>query len=133
MQIRTLNNYARIFCSVLCLMQLAFVAACLGQSRLVSEQPSPAGRYKAELWEGDTGAVGTWISSVTLVDMKRSFWSHLVGDDKETVFGVDARSTQVKLRWLNDNQLEITCERCGSSPIDLKKSSWRDVTITYRF
>jgi hypothetical protein len=126
-----LSPSSYIVCMTLCLMQALFLTACGGQNRLMSEQVSPTGTYKAELWEGDSGAVGTWMSAVKVSESNPSLWSRVLRRDEDTIFGVDARSTHIGVRWLSANELEITCGGCSSSQIRLQKPSWQEITVFY--
>jgi hypothetical protein len=107
------------------------MTSCLGSIRTVDQQLSPDGRYKAELGEGDTGAVGGWDSYIAISDVSPSFMTRLLRSDKKTVFDVDVRAEHVKLRWDNDGKLEVTCSRCDSGKVELKESAWKDVRVVY--
>lgn len=113
-------------CNVICLM-----TSCLGQITLKAEQASPTGKYKAELRESDTGALGGWTSSIRVSEVSPNFWTRLLRREGDTVFGGDLKSTHVSFTWKNDNHLQITCSGCDKSKILLQSNAWKDVTISY--
>jgi hypothetical protein len=113
-------------CGVICLM-----TSCLGETTVKAELVSPTGEYVAELSEGDTGAVGGWMSAVRVSETDPSLWTRLVGREGNTVFGVDLRSSYVTFAWITKNNLRITCSKCDASRIRLQKSTWRSVMISY--
>lgn len=116
---------------IACYGAICLMASCIGQTTLKTEQVSPAGKYKAELREGDTGAVGGWMSAVRLSEVSPSAWTRLLGREGDTVFGADLRSTHITFSWKNDTHLQIMCRGCDASKIQPQKDSWRDVTISY--
>jgi len=107
------------------------MTSCLGQTTLKDEKDSLTGKYKAELIEGDTGAVGGWMFTVRISEMKPSIWDRLLHREAETVFAGDLRSTRVKFAWKGDNHLEITCNGCEANKIQVQETAWRDVTVSY--
>jgi hypothetical protein len=107
------------------------MTSCLGQSVVKAEQISPTGKYKAELTEGDTGAVGGWMSAVRISEVNPSTWHRLLGHEGATVFGVDLRSTHVAFSWRTDKHLEVICSGCDKGSIDLRKNNWGDVIVSY--
>ena len=107
------------------------MASCLGQDIVKVEELSPNGKYKADLIEGDTGAVGGWESAVLVSETSPSRWTRLLGHERETVFGLSLRSTHVTLAWTNDKQLGITCSGCAADKIELQRNAWKDVTVSY--
>jgi hypothetical protein len=118
---------------IACVIQVVVMTSCLGSVRLVEEHQSPDGKYKAELRESDTGAVGGWSSCVRVSEMHPSAMAHLLRSDSDTVFGGDLRSTHVAFQWRTNIQLEIKCTGCDPSKIDLKKTTWKDLSIRYEF
>lgn len=46
---------------VACYSATFLMTTCLVQTRLMREKVSPTGKYKADLSESETGAVGGWI------------------------------------------------------------------------
>jgi hypothetical protein len=108
------------------------MASCLGQSVVKVEKRSPNGKYKADLIEGDTGAVGGWESAVLISQTNPSIWARLLGHKRETVFGISLRSTHVAFVWTNDSQLVVTCSGCDATKIELQRNAWKDVKVSYQ-
>jgi hypothetical protein len=122
----------RRFLSVLALVTLCMLmASCLGQDVVKLEKLSPNEKYKADLIEGDTGAVGGWESAVVVSQTSPGMWTRLLGHERETVFGVPLRSTHVTFSWTNDGQLGITCSGCDAAKIELQRNAWKDVKVSY--
>lgn len=71
------------------------------------------------------------MSGIRLSEISPSKWDSLTGRARDTVFGVDLRSTHVSYAWKDDNHLQITCIECEASRITLQKKSWKDITISY--
>ena len=113
------------FACVICL------TSCLGRTTVKAQAVSPGGQYRAELREGDTGAVGGWISAVRVSEVSPSLWTRLLGREGSAVFGADFRTTLINLTWKSDTNLQITCKACSASKIQLQKDAWRGVTISY--
>jgi hypothetical protein len=109
------------------------MSSCLGSDRIVEEHQSPDGKYKAELGESDTGAVGGWMSSVRVSELHPSFISRSLRSDSNTVFGGDLRSTHIAFEWRTNTQLEIKCTGCDPSKIEVKKTAWKEISILYEF
>jgi hypothetical protein len=99
----------------------------------VEERQSADGKYKAQLIEGDTGAVGGWMSAVRVSELHPSFMERVLRSDSSTVFGGDLRSTHVAFEWRTNTQLEIKCTGCDPSKIDPKKTAWKQLNILYDF
>jgi hypothetical protein len=118
---------------VVCALQVVMMTGCLGQDRVIEERESPDRKHKAELVEGDTGAVGGWVSSVRLSDISPDFMARLFGSNKKTVFGVDVRSTHVTFRWETDGWLAVKCSSCDPSKIEVRESNWKGIEIAYEF
>lgn len=114
------------FACVICLM-----TSCLGRTTVKAQAVSHGGRYRAELREGDTGAVGGWISAVRVSEVNPSLWTRLLGREGSAVFGADFRSTRINLAWKSDTHLQITCYACSRSKIQLQRDEWKGVTISY--
>jgi hypothetical protein len=125
---RTLRSV--LWSSASCLLLFA-MTSCLGENRIIANQDSPGGKYVAELGEGDTGAVGGWMSSVQLYELSPSQWTRLFRRDRKTVFGGDFRSTHVTFRWKTEGELEITCNKCDRSKIDVQESGWKGIRVSY--
>src|SRR5258708_34623718 len=113
-------------CGVICVM-----SSCLGKTTLRAEQVSPTGSYRAELRDGDTGAVGDWMSAIRVSEVRPSVWARLLGREGDTIFGAYLRSTRISFAWKKEDCLQITCDGCGAADIQLRKDSWRGVTISY--
>ena len=109
----------------------SLVASCLGQTVVKVEKLSPNGQYKADLIEGDTGAVGGWESALLVSETSPSMWSRLLGHEREAIFGISLRSTHVTFVWTNDNHLGVTCSGCDADKIELQRNAWKDVTVSY--
>ncbi|MFY9980217.1 MAG: hypothetical protein WAK22_18465 [Candidatus Sulfotelmatobacter sp.] len=122
----------RVVIRIVCYGMIVSMTSCLGQTSIKAERVSPVGNYRAELSEGDTGAVGGWMSSLRVTEVKRGLWARLLGQDGTTVFGGDFKSAQITFEWKADNQLEIECSRCDPNGIQVQKNAWRDITISYR-
>ena len=118
---------------IACLLQVVMMTSCLGGVRLVEEHQSPDGKYKAELRESDTGAVGGWSSSVWVLELRPSSMARLLRSDSRSVFGGDIRSTHVAVQWRTNAQLEIKCTGCDPSKVALKETAWKDLSIVYEF
>jgi hypothetical protein len=116
---------------IVCYGASCLMTSCLGQTTLQAEHVSPTGKYTAELSEGDTGAVGGWMSSIRISQVSPTLWSRLLGRERLTVFGGDFRSTGVTFEWTNDIHLHIMCNVCDAAKIEVQRTSWRDVTISY--
>lgn len=114
-----------------CSSVILIMTSCLGHTTLKSEQPSPKGKYLAELSESDTGAVGGWMSAVRLSEVNPTTWDRMSRREAATVFGGDFRSGCVTLVWKTENQLNVAFSGCDASKIELQKRAWRDVTISY--
>jgi hypothetical protein len=121
----------RLTITLVCLVTVV-MTSCLGETHIKAKQQSPTGKYEAELAESDTGAVGGWMSDVAVTQLNPSRWTRLLGREKETVFGIDLRSDHITFIWKSNDELEITCRGCDSSKIDLKKSAWQSVSISYK-
>jgi hypothetical protein len=122
----------RRFLSVLALATLCMLmASCLGQDVVKLEKLSPNEKYKADLIEGDTGAVGGWESAVLVSQTSPSMWTRLLGHEHETVFGIPLRSTHVTFAWTNDEHLSVICTGCDVDKIELQRNAWKSVTISY--
>jgi len=120
--------------ALLCACSLtAIMTSCLGTEHVTAERVSPGGSYKADLIEGDTGAVGSWISCVRVTDLRSSHFAHLLRRDRKTVFGVDLRATHVTFEWNSNNKLEIKCRGCRDGKIEAKEAEWKDVAVDYNF
>jgi hypothetical protein len=88
------------------------------------EVPSPDGRYIATMSAYGFGAVG---HAYTFVNLRRagSIQSRFTG----RVFEVD-RAYEITLMW-KGRTLEIWCEYCGPTEVNVRERKWRDVTIEY--
>ncbi len=113
-----------------CCLILA-LSSCLGKTSLRAEAVSPTGKYRAELREGDTGAVGGWMSAIRISRAKPGVWARLLGREGDTVFGAYLRSTRISFVWEKEDRLRIVCAECQEADISLRKYAWEDVTISY--
>jgi len=116
--------------------QLVVAYELSGNSRRVhplleEAKVSPKGRYAAELTQGDTGAVGGWMSAIRISQVGPSFLARLEGRTGETVFGVLLPSSHIDAAWVGDTELFISCAGCTKESVLVQKSSWNDVKITY--
>jgi hypothetical protein len=118
---------------VTCAVAISGAVSCLGKNTLKAGELSPEGSYKAELIEGDTGAVGRWVSVVRVSKAKPTLAEKILGRGKETIFGVDVQSQRVSMKWQSDTRLEIVCRRCDPNQIEVQKTVWGDVLISYFF
>jgi hypothetical protein len=107
------------------------MASCLGQNIVKVEKLSPTEKYKADLIEGDTGAVGGWESAILVSQTRPSMWARLLGKEREAVFGISIRSTHITFEWTNNDQLGITCSGCDAAKIELQRKAWKEVRVSY--
>ena len=114
-----------------CLLLAIIMTACLGSDRIVDQQLSPDGRYKAQLVEGDTGAVGGWVSIVWVTDLHPILTARLLSSNRKTVLGVDMRAEHIKLQWKTAANLEVICTACDLTKVEVKENVWRGVDVTY--
>jgi hypothetical protein len=114
-----------------CVVAISTTVSCLGKSAVKAEQVSPAGIYKAELIESDTGAVGGWVSIVRLSTLSPTWTEKLLRPGKQTVFGVDVQSQYVSMMWRTDTHLEIVCHKCDPNKVEVQKTAWGNVVVSY--
>jgi hypothetical protein len=118
---------------IACALAMTGAVSCLGKNTVKTDQLSPSGIYKAELIEGDTGAVGSWVSVVRVSKTKPSVAEQILGRGTGTIFGVDVQSQRVSMKWQSDTRLEIVCRQCSANQIEVQKTVWGDVFVSYLF
>jgi hypothetical protein len=118
-------------CVVACCIGACLLASCLGTTTLKVTKVSPDGEYRANLYEGDTGAVGGWMSAVRLSEVSPNLWTKLRGSGQATVFGGEFPSTGLSIAWKGEKQLLIVCDSCDVRSVQVRKSIWKDVRISY--
>jgi len=107
------------------------MTSCLGKTVIIAQQVSPTGKYRAELREGDTGAVGGWMCAIRVAEVNPDLWTRLLGREADTIFGTYLRHTRISFTWGKEDHLRIVCKGCRAADIQLRKDAWEGITISY--
>ena len=96
---------------------------------IVTELPSPHGRYVASVFSGSCGATTPFVTSVNVKGSSESYLPDKSGMfTRGRVFYAKGQ-IQVRLSWQDESKLIIE-----HSPSDqlTKETKWHDVTVSYR-
>lgn len=110
------------------LCAMFMIASCMPDcgDEVLSEAPSPSGKYIATVFERDCGATTDYASIVSVRDSSADF----DGDDEESyVFTIDGRY-KIDIQWDDERELVVTGLK-ASEDIVVQLEVWRDVKIRY--
>ena len=93
-------------------------------SDIQEKATSPDGHY--DVFVRTSGSLSAMDSDLAYVQIAPKW--HL---ERTLLFGISGDKTQIKVRWLNPNTLQIICHGCSQSHIDRQEHMWRDVVVNY--
>jgi len=100
------------------------------ESLITDANHSPDGKYAVLITRTNCGATDPFDTQIILIE---ALPSRELGKHNIILFDVDERpsSFRVLVMWKGPKNLAVTCQGCQESDIEVKKSSWKDVTISY--
>lgn len=95
---------------------------------MITESPSPQGKYVASVFSGSCGATTPFVTSVNIRQRSDNYFPNKNGIlTSGRVFSAKGQ-LQIRLLWQND--LKLIIEHSSSDHIT-EKTTWNDVTIVY--
>jgi hypothetical protein len=91
------------------------------------ETMSPDGKYIATLFVRNCGATTSFSTSVNLRSKSEKF-----SGDEGRILIIKGRP-QIKIAWDDNMKLHFECDECEKNNIFKQETSWKDITISYRF
>lgn len=95
---------------------------------------SPDGKYALLTTRTNCGATDPFDTQIILVEaLPTRDLATKLGKNKIIIFDVDERSSHYHLQaaWKGAKNLLVACQGCKESDVEIKKSSWKDVRISY--
>jgi hypothetical protein len=123
-------NASRSFTLSGLLMFVALAGCGPCESVITAVSRSPDGRFALLITRTNCGATDPFGTDIILME---ALPSRELGEHKFVVFAVDERSPSfhVEATWKGPNSLLVICKGCSDSDIEIKHTSWKDVTIAY--
>ncbi len=115
---------------------LLYIAACFAVllagvlfysryfSRVQEEDVSPDGNYKVLV--RTSGSLSAMDSDAVFVQITPK-WRL----ERNLLLQISGDNTQVRVRWLHPNELQIICHNCSQAHIDRQEHLWRGVVVDY--
>jgi hypothetical protein len=96
--------------------------------RLISEEPSPDGKYIASVSERNCGAMSNYARIVSL----RYRTTYFRGSDETSWVLVSLDQPTIDVRWSSNRELAVKVQSYSQTPPEkaLKRAHWQDVGIS---
>jgi hypothetical protein len=113
------------------LLILATLTGCNRCESVVTDaNRSPDGKFAMLITRTNCGATDPFNTQIILIE---ALPSRELGKRKTIVFDVDERSPlfHIQAVWKGAKNLFVICKGCNEPDIEIKRTSWKDVTISY--
>jgi hypothetical protein len=121
----------RRFLAYVIVFSILFADGCGCQQTDYSELPSPDGRYVAIEREEDCGATTPFGTGISIQSRHPRLGMRWLGFPSKRVFLADVALRNTRVRWLDNQNLEIVCTGCEKYGVAERVDAWRDVKVHF--
>ena|ERR1700730_15175528 len=125
---RKTNSGKWLIIESLLLTTLTGCSTC--ESTITDISRSPDGKFAMLITRTNCGETDPFDTQIILME---ALPSRDIGTQKVTVFDVDERSPsfQIQATWKGPSSLHVICKGCKEADIETRRSSWKDIAISY--